>query len=254
VTIDEDAAKFSAVLTQLKLATRKGDVLTQARDVCRELLKTANVRTVWLMAPFTESVPAHVGAALITTVRIEGEPPNDPGTGQPQPIFGVTSSGSTGLGATSFNERVVLFPGAYDVPQPAAPTTRATMVDATTQAILLDIQGSITPPAPLIELAIKVFGRLIGETMAHEITHSLLGVSVGRIGADGHNTPPVAGELMNDWLNRNFRQRTGIEDTAFSSPIDPSKFTDHGISTIGKLGADNQALINARFPVPPNFA
>jgi hypothetical protein len=254
VAIDEDAAKFTAVLAQLKLDTRKGDVLTEARDVCRELLKTANVRTVWRMAPFTEAVPAHVGAALVTTVRIEGEPPNDPVTGQPQPLFGGTGSGGTGIGPTSFNERIVLFPGAYDVPQPASPTTQATMVDATTQAILLDVQATAAPPATLIDLAIKVFGRLIGETMAHEITHSLLGASVGKLGADGHNAPPVAGELMNDWLNRNFRQRTGIEDTALTSPIDPNNFTDHGIPTIGKLGLDNQGLINARFPVPPNFA
>lgn len=254
VTIDEDAAKFTAVLAQLKLDTRKGDVLTEARDVCRELLKTSNVRTVWRMAPFSEAVPAHVGAALVTTVRIEGEPPNDPSTGQPQPLFGGTGSGGTGIGATSFNERIVLFPGAYDVPQPAAPTTQATMVDATTQAILLDVQATAAPPAALVDLAIRVFGRLIGETMAHEITHSLLGVSVGKLGADGHNAPPVAGELLNDWLNRNFRQRTGIEDKALTSPIDPVNFTDHGITTIGKLAADNQDLINARFPVPPNFA
>jgi hypothetical protein len=253
VTIDEDAAKFTAVLAQLKLDTRKGDVLTQARDVCRELLKTSNVRTIWRMAPFTEAVPAHIGAALTTSVRIEGEPPNNPSTGQPLPIFGATGSGGTGIGATSFNERIVLFPGAYDVPQPASPTTQATMIDATTQAILLEVQAAAAPPAALLDLAIKVFGRLIGETMAHEITHSLLGVSVGKLGADGHNAPPVADELMNDWLNRNFRQRTGIEDTALTSPIDPNNFIDHSITAIGKLGADNQTLINARFPVPPHF-
>lgn len=254
VTIEEDAAKFTAVLAQLKLDTRKGEVLTQARDACRELLKTANVRTVWRMAPFAEAVPAHVGGALVTTVRIEGEPPNDPGTGRPAPIFGETGSGGTGIGATSFNERIVLFPGAYDVPQPSVPNTQATMVDATTQAILLEIQAAASPSAALLDLAIKVFGRLIGETMAHEIVHSLLGVSVGKIGADGHNAPPVAGELMNDWLNRSFRQRTGIEDTALTSPIDPNNFVDHGTATIGKLGVDNQGLIDTRFPVPPKFS
>lgn len=90
--------------------------------------------------------------------------------------------------------------------------------------------------------------------MAHEITQRLPGVSVGHIGADGHNAPPVAGELMNDWLNRSSQQRTGFEDTAHTSPVDPTIFIDHGITTIGKLGPDNQTLINARFPVPPSFA
>ena len=253
VTIAEDAAKFDAVLTQLKLTARKNELLTEARDTCRELLKTSNVRTVWLMAPFSEAVPAHVGAALITTVRIEGEPPNDAG-GQPIPLFGITRGSATGLSATSFNETITLFPGAYDVPQPAAPGTLGTMVDAETQAILLEVEAAAAPSTDLLDLAIKVFGRLMGETMAHEIIHSLIGVSVGKIGADGHNSPPVPGEIMNDWLNRSFRQRTGIEDTSHTSPIVPANFIDHGITTIGKLGADNQALINSRFPLPPNFA
>ena len=84
------------------------------------------------------------------------------------------------------------------------------MVDVETQAILLEVQAAAAPPAALLDFAVQVFGRLIGETMAHEIIHSLLGVSVGNIGADGHNAPPVAGELMNDWLNRSFQQRTGL--------------------------------------------
>jgi hypothetical protein len=128
------------------------------------------------------------------------------------------------------------------------------MVDAETQALLLEVQATPAPSAALLDLAVKVFGRLIGETMAHEIVHGLLGISVGNLGADGHNAPPVAGELMNDWLNRSFRQRTGIEDTALVSPVDPANFIDHGIDKIGKLGANNQTLVDARFPVPPSFA
>ena len=252
VTVDEDAALFTPVLAQLKIDGRKTDVLTEARDTCRELLKTANVRTVWRMAPFSEALPAHIGAALITTVRIQGEPPNDP-SGQPMPVFGATIT-ATPLGAGTFNERTLLFPGAYDVSQPPATAARPdTMVDAETQALLIEVQSTAAPAAALIDLAVKVFGRLIGETMAHEIMHGLLGFSVGGLGADGHNSPPVAGELMNDWLNRSFRQRTGLEDTALTSPIDPANFIDHGIGTIGKIGASNQTLINARFPVPPNF-
>ena len=250
ITVNEDAALFTAVLAQLKIDGRKTDVLTQARDTCRELLKTANVRTVWLMAPFSETVPAHIDASLITTVRILGEPPNDAG-GHALPIFGATAAPA---GAGIFNERTLIFPGAYDVSQPpATATTPNTMVDAETQALLMEIQSTPAPAGALIDLAVKVFGRLIGETIAHEIGHGLFGGSIGNLGADGHNAPPVAGELMNDALNRSFRQRTGIEDTAHTSPLDPANFIDHGIGAIGKLGASNQALVNASLPVPPNF-
>ena len=257
VTINENAALFDGVLAQLKLNTRKADVLRVARDVCKSLLKTANVRTVWRMAPFSETVPAHIDAAFVTTLSIEGEPPNDPGTGNPIPLFGITRSSATGLGASSFNETITLTPGAYDVPQPVTPGTQGTMVDVETQAILIEVQSTVSPSTALLDFAVQVFGRLVGETMAHEITHSLIGVSVGKIGADGHNAPPVttaAGELLNDWLNRSFRQRTGFEDTAHTSPVDPNNFVDHGPNSINRLGGDNQGLINTRFPVPPNFA
>jgi hypothetical protein len=95
--------------------------------------------------------------------------------------------------------------------------------------------------------ATKVIGRLIGETMAHEIVHALIGP------VHLPNTPDV-NDLMEVGGNRHFQQRTGIEDTAHTSPVVPSNFVDHGIAAIGGIGAGNQALLDANFPVPPAFA
>jgi hypothetical protein len=242
VTIDEDAGAFSGVLAQLKIDGRKADVLREARTTCIHLLRTANVRTVWKMAPFGESVPAHIAAALQTTATIKGEPPAaDPN------LFGVTRSSATGMGAASFNETIELFPGAYDNPVAGGSEN---MVDTESQAILMQIQSEAAPSADLLDFAVKVFGRMIGETLAHEIVHSLLGTAID---PNFHNSPKIANDLMNSGFDRSFRQRTGIEDTAFTSPVIPSNFIDHGVGAIGGLQARNQGLIDAVFPVPPSF-
>ena len=95
--------------------------------------------------------------------------------------------------------------------------------------------------------ATKVVGRLMGETMAHEIVHALIGPVHLPAATDVNDLMEVGG-------NRSFQQRTGLEDTAHTSPVDPANFTDHGIDTIGGIGAGNQALIDANYPVPPAFA
>ncbi len=95
--------------------------------------------------------------------------------------------------------------------------------------------------------ATKVIGRLIGETMAHEVVHALIGpVHLPEI--------PDVDDLMEVGSNRSFRQRTGLEDTAHVSPVDPANYVDHGLAGIGGIGAGNQGLIDANFPVPPAFA
>ncbi len=240
VSIDEDAGAFSGVLAQLKIDGRKADVLREARATCLHLVRTANVRTVWRMAPFSENLPAHLDAALVTGATIKGEP----AAAEPN-LFGVTRAGATGLGATTFNETIELFPGAYDNPVSGGSSN---MVDTESQAILLQIQSEASPSAALLDFAVKVFGRMIGETLAHEIVHSLLGTAVG---PSYHNTPAIAGDLMNAGFDRHFRQRTGVEDTAMTSPVIPSNFIDHGVATIGGLQARNQGLVDGVYPVPP---
>jgi len=69
-----------------------------------------------------------------------------------------------------------------------------------------------------------VFGRLLGETIAHEIAE------------------------------RSFKDRTGMENTRQQSPVHASDYIDHGVGTLNVLLAANQALMNANFPVPPAFA
>ena len=243
VTVNLEDAAFTAVLTEIGIASRKNAVLLEARQLCRELLASANVRTVWLMAPFNETLPAHLGAAMVTTATLRGEPP----AATPN-LFGETTGTALGLGSGIFNETIDLYPGAYDA---TITGNNDLMIDTESQAIMMQIKSEASPSAALLDFAAKVFGRLIGETLAHEIVHSLLGTLVG---PNFHNSPAVASDLMNSGSERSFRQRTGIEDTANSSPVDPANFVDHGLAAVGHLQATNQGHINTTFPVPPRFS
>ncbi|MGN2390370.1 hypothetical protein [Pelomicrobium sp. G1] len=243
VTVNDEAAAFYAVLTGWSLLHVKSEILREAKAVCDHLLRTCNVRTIWLMAPFSETLPGHIPAAHVTALTIRGESP--PGT----LLYGRTNPGAAGNGGASvFNETIDIFPGAFDESGPSGPF--AIEVDTETQALAIELASRTASDPALTQFAIKVFGRLIGETMAHEIVHSLLWADIH---PTFHNDPPIPNDLMNAGSERSFRQRTGLEDTAHTSPVDPANFIDHGIAAIGGLQAANQGLVDARFPVPPSF-
>lgn len=242
VTIDEDAAAFDGVLANMMLDHLKHDVLRIMKGVCDHLLRTANVRTIWRMAPFNETLPAHLPAANVTTATIKGEPP----AGSPT-LFGVTSHPGGG-GHHVLAETIEVYPGAYDNPLPGGGVSD-TEVDTQTQALAIELESRNVSDPDLEAFALQVYGRLFGETLAHEIVHSLLWTEI----PTGHNSPPIPGDLMNAGGHRSFRQRTGFEDTARVSPVDPANFIDHGLASISGLQPVNQARIDNRFPVPPAF-
>ncbi len=235
VTIDEDAATFDPILQSYQIDSVKDAVINMARETCDLLLNKANVRTVWRLGAFAEIVPAHIPAANITTAVFRGDPPTPN-------LLGVTHGPG---GPAVLNETIDIYPGGYDDPIPAGATNID--VDVETQALTIELMAANVADPDLLKLAIKVFGRLFGETLAHEIVHSLLWTVI----PSGHNSPSIANDLMNMGSERNFTQRTGIEDTSHTSPVDPDNFIDHGLSAIGGLQATNQTRIDGLFPVPP---
>ncbi|AXF85322.1 hypothetical protein DTO96_101052 [Ephemeroptericola cinctiostellae] len=245
VVINEVAAEFDAALTDVQLLPNKDDVVRTAKTVCDHLLATSNVRTVWSLNPLGESVPAHLPASHITFAFLKGEPP----VGRAAGLRGETMAAvGGGVGARFMNERIEVYTGSYDNVIPAGSTTE---VDLESQAIALQLKSRNASDPDLEAFAVKVFGRLFGETLAHEIIHSLLGTLV----APGyHNSPAVMNDVMNQGGDRNFTARTGFVDNSHTSPVVPSHFTDNGIAAINQLQATNQALMNSVFPVPPHFA
>jgi hypothetical protein len=99
------------------------------------------------------------------------------------------------------------------------------------------IAGALTLGQLKVQAAIRAFGRLVGETSAHECGHSL-----GLVPPRGHNAGNT-GELMDEGRFRTFAERTGI--TAFNPAT--------GALTIGATNmlVANLPTLQAILPVPP---
>ena len=242
VAITENAAEFDAALTAMGVYQLKDGILDEAKRTCDYLLRNANVRTVWQVGLYAEAMPNHLPPSFYSTLLIGGEPPSG------QPGLGGVAHAVNGSGGWDVpNQPIFIYPGALDNQIPGGdPTYVETQVVAlVTELINMNFSD------PVIEqFAVKVFGRLIGEIMAHEIVYILLWDELHRVDTTGHTG---LDSLMDSGGLRTFRQRTGIEDVAYQSPLDVNNFIDHGIAAIGQVHPNNQAYMNQRFPVPPVF-
>lgn len=234
ITIDDQNAKFGAFITARNLQAIAEPILDQAREVIALLLqKEANVRLIWKSKGTV--VPVHIPANLITTLIIENNDTSGGGN------YGISSPGPASggkVGDTVFDEIIHVFPESYFDDGFTGPD-----VDTATNelvAILATVQASV----PELEAwQIKFIGRLLGETISHEIYHTLLPVPFT------HNPSPL--DLMDQGNQRSFTERTGI--VALSTP--PGEFLDHladnGIASINKLTGANLTHVHTHFPVPP---
>lgn len=240
IRITENATKFNAVLDGYQVGHLKTAIVEEMKATCDSILRTVNVRTIWQLGGFNETVPAHIPAANISVLEILDVNPDD------SSLLGHADPHNTGWGPGHFNERLELYPGAYILPA----NNPEFGVDTETQALVQRLQGMTMSDPDMEAFAIKVFGRLIGETMAHEIIHTIIGL-ISTSPGNAHNPTTVANDIMNRGGTRSFTNRTGLVDNAQSSPVDPSTFTDNGIAAINRLQSANQARVDAVFPVNP---
>ena len=232
VRIVEDPS-FNTFLADSHLSPVKNPMIAHVKQTAEHLLRRANVRLFWQVGGMNEQVPAHVPAASVMTVTLRN---TDPG--------GALGRTNQPVAPDRFDEAIDLFPDHYD-------DQDAIDVDTETQALILELESSLASDPGLEQLGAKVFGRLIGETMAHEVVHGLIAdlVNPGHATDPYHHIPAVANDLMNPGGDRVFRQRTGMENTAQVSPVQPSHYVDHGLATIGGLQPVTQALVDSHFPV-----
>lgn len=157
------------------------------------------------------------------------------------------------VGGDSFNEVIQLFAGMYSEPNTID-------VDTETQALIIQLQSDVVTNPNLVTVASKIYGRLFGETMSHEIGHAILwddnngGVAQHNPEDVANQIPLVPNGLMNKGKYRLFQQRTGMQNTAQQSPVHPEDFIDLGIDKIGGFQAVNQGHIDRQWPVPPAHA
>ena len=240
VAADDGHADFDTFITNNNLGAIRDAILGEAKLVIdRLLLSEANVRPVW--ASTGVPVPAHIPADFVTTLVIRNTHPVRPGlAGASGP--GPASHGD--VGDTVFDERVSVFPNAF------INSGAGSDVDAATSQ-LVGIITSLQVSDPETEVwLIRFFGRLIGETAAHELYHTLLPVPFTH-NVNAANAEFDTGDIMDAGVFRSFFERTGIIalSTAPGDFID--NLTDNSIAAINKLAGANQAHVRRTFPVPP---
>jgi hypothetical protein len=245
VAVDVGAATFTPLMTGFGLLDAEiEEILRSAKETCDASLNTANVRSIWRMPPFGEALPAQLapggaGAGLVTQATFQGDPPS-------HALYGQTLRGTGAIGPASFDELIDVFAGAFD---DAVAGNANAEVDEATNEIVATIVAFGGQSSSEKALAFVVFGRVLGETLAHEIVHSLIGATLG----DGfHNAHPGFGnDLMNHGIDRSFESRSGFEVTAplGSGTIDVV-LRDRGAVFVNIITGDAQAQVNQSFPIP----
>lgn len=249
VSVAIDSSTFTPVLTGFGLiAAEIETILIESKRACQTILNTANVRTVWLMAPFNETLPAQfapggTATSNLTTATLRGNHPT---------LYGLTTYGTGVAGPTSYNDVIDVFPGAFSNAVPAPNANQN--VDEVTNSIISVIASSALTSTSEKNLAITIFGRLIGETLAHEILHSLIGFNIS--GLDHNPAPGIASDIMNLGFNRSFSARTGFDiDVAqiAGGNLQSIIVGDRDVFFINIPTGVAQAQLNTNFPVPPTF-
>jgi|GEM_PF-3490717 hypothetical protein len=242
VTVDDSNAAIDQFFTDNQLFAIRDSIMDEAKAVIDALLLSeANVRLIFKSSGKT--VPAHIPANLITKVTLANI---DPGLDK---NYGITNGGPSSphneVGDTFFDEVIDVFPGGYAV---------AAHSKDTNQAVLQTMQiiAGLTSSDPANEIwFIRIFGRLIGETMSHEIYHALLPVPFGHNMDATGTTEAATADIMDAGSFRSFRERTGIDAPALPSANFFDLLTDNTIAAIDRLTGINLKHVHDTFPVPP---
>ena len=240
VAVDDSNAVFDSFFTANDLGAIRDPIMDEARRVIDLLLLSeANVRLIW--ASTGTPVPPHIPADLLTRVSLVR---NDP-SGRDR--YGTTGPGPASggnVGDTAFDELVSIFADSYLKVSADSDVNTATNE-------LVRILTSIQASDPALEIwQIRFFGRLLGETISHELYHTLLPVPFDH-NVDGAGNAIDTGDMMDKGKFRSFLERTGITAPNIPSADFLDNLTDNTISAINKLTGLNLAHVHAKFPVPP---
>lgn len=254
-----DSHLFDTALSQFHLTAQKQAVLQTARLVCDYLLRQANVRTIWELAPFAEALPkqfqpGEFAEGFLSTLHIAGFAPTA--------RFGGPQSVDT-VGLTHTMRTVTILPteGSIEIYPGGLDSGRFPEVKALLDEVIR-LEGEVAAHpgdaalakdlARVQDVWTEVVGRVIGLVTAHEIHHLLLADSPGL--TSGHTTAPEI-DLLSPGSALSFFQWTGVEVTQPMPANFPAQgtFVDRGFNGLAVIGSANQGKVDALFPVPPAF-
>lgn len=246
---DQFLGRFPTSSVGLSLLDVKEQVIAHMKEAAEAALTTANVRLIWRLGASPDAEPevmlkVYNPGALNEVTLEDRQAPFTLTTGQLIPAgtyLGYNSNFVASDVVIQLNTPIHVWPGELDR------QSQNQEIDSIMLNILENIQASTQSIPEQFSQIAKIVGRYIGETVAHEIGHSLLGVtSLG-----GHSK----GGLMRD--ARTFINRTGLDITVDSTP-DPnvpypleSDVPDLGVGLINKFDRDCQDQIDVTFPTIP---
>jgi hypothetical protein len=163
VAIYEDAAAFNGQVAAYHLDDVKATLLQRVKAVVDFLMRSANVRTTWTIAPFNEVLPAQFNTAGFAVGQYNRLTIRGKNAAEPSKAGEVPAAGA---GAAKPDEPIDVWPGAY--------TTAGSDVGIEVANIVAKVGGLNMTDPQIKTIWIEIMGRLIGETIAHEIHHALL--------------------------------------------------------------------------------
>lgn len=252
VRVRADAALVPMLRETFGLAGREREVFAEAKRAFDAIYVEANVRAVWAIG-LGERLPPQLddggfaaGRFIEATLHGDLQRCVTPGSSILYTEFGGHADG------TSLKRLL-------SAPVHVCPAIFARHPD--TMAWMVKSQMRFLRAEPAAALYASVLGRLIAETLAHEVGHQLLGCDTSGEKRLLRCHDRLARSLMNKAGERSFEDRTGIriKPTQYSSVTRedfPGKGTyeDHGVEAINRIPPDGQAVLDRILPVPGALA
>jgi hypothetical protein len=238
VAVDDNNTMIDAFFNDNNFFPIRKPILDEARKVIDLLLLSeANVRLVWSSSGAT--IPAHIPSQFVTNVVFQNtDASGDYGSSDPGPtVAGV-------VGETAFDEIVTLWPGNY------ISNTSGTDTNQAANDIVRVLAGLQMSDPDVEKWVTLFFGRLIGETMSHELYHTLL-PDAFKHNVNALNVEIQTTDLMDAGRFRSFLERTGISTGSILATDFIANLTDNGIGTINTLTGVSLNSIHTHWPVPP---
>ena len=246
VLIREEGAEFEEALAELGLASEKVKVLRAIDEVVKGILGGINVRVAWGISGTGQDVPEFLKAPPLakrgyTEVALRKL--------KTAGLTGETHVDTTWLGApTSPAESIEIYPMGFlasgtDITEPVA-----SAVTALRDRAVADSNFKATWS--------EVAGRMIGETMAHHVLHSMTGHHLP--GNKGHwelpgdlsAYPEVARDILRDGPARGLLDRAGIEVQKPAEFPSDGSFNDRGRNVMSQVTTPLRKILERYFRLP----